>query len=72
MTTPTETAEALATKIRNLHPELRKARVWTAEDGHARVYTGFRGEHIRVDLDGTVSRSQSRMTWGHLIRDLVA
>lgn len=69
MTTPTNTANQIATAIRAAITDSKlRVRVWSPEGAtFARVYTGFRSEYIEVGSDGSVSGSQSRMTWGHKI-----
>ena len=47
-------------------------RIWSKGDGTVRLYTGFGSEYIEVRPDGTAECSKSRMTWGHIISQVIA
>jgi hypothetical protein len=75
MTIATQIADTIVADLRKAITDDPKftPRVWTAPGlNHARIYTGSRGEHLRVYPDGHVERSQSRMSWGHLIDAVLA
>jgi len=63
-----ETATDLAARLNaRINDSRFRARVWTGGE-HVRVYTGFGSrEYLSISLDGSVERSRSRMTWGHVI-----
>lgn len=70
--TPTQTAEATLRQMREqLGDKASSMRVWTGQDGRARLYLASRGEYVEWLTDGTVRTSQPRVAWGHVLREIV-
>ncbi len=70
----TAIAETIVSDLRRAIPNKQFAlRIWQpAGRDTARIYTGGpRQEHLEVAKDGAVTRSHSRMAWGHIIDEVL-
>ena len=44
--------------------------VWAKGD-HVRIYTGSRNEYISIEADGSITTSQTNISWGHIISEVI-
>lgn len=47
-----------------------RPRVW-AKGNHVRIYTGSRNEYISLEADGSIGTSQTHLSWGHIISEVL-
>lgn len=74
MTTAATIADQLAASLRERITDSKMSfRAWSPEGADfARVYTGARSEYIEIGADGRVTTSQPRISWGHVIDEVIA
>lgn len=48
-----------------------RSRTWMGGEV-VRVYTGYASEYLTVEVDGGVTTSKSRMTWGRVIDETIS
>lgn len=62
---------ALRAMREHLGNKARGMRVWTGNDGRARLYVGTSAEYVEWTTDGHVRTSKTNIAWGHVVRDVV-
>ena len=67
------TATEIAARIKShIGPTKIRPRVWSPDGADfARVYTGCRSEYLQVEADGIVTKSQTNLSWGHKIAEVL-
>jgi hypothetical protein len=66
-----ETAENLVKTLKTMIDDRSfRPHIWAKGD-HVRIYTGPRNEYISIEADGSLTTSQTNISWGHIIREVM-